>query len=93
MHILHLCISIYSLIVIYKVLMEELKTLKNIDKKLSAIIAILAFSIIDNVREKEKITPERILYNIGLDNKEIAQILNRKVNTVQKIIKRLKIKK
>ncbi len=71
--------------------MDELELLKNIDKKLSA---ILLFIIQDKYKKSDKVDKklpqkvEMLLAGIGFKAPEIARLLNKKVPAVQKAIQR-----
>ena len=70
--------------------MDDSQTLKNIEKKLSALVALTAISMFETTEEKSKIKPEVVLSNAGLENSEIAKILGKKLTAVQKTIQRSK---
>lgn len=70
--------------------MDDSQTLKNIEKKLSGLIALTAISTFGTVEEKSKIKAEIILSNAGLENSEIAKILGKNLAAVQKTIQRAK---
>ena len=70
--------------------MDDSQTLKNIEKKLSALVALTAISMFESTEEKSKMKPEVVLSNAGLDNSEIAKILGKKLTAVQKTIQRAK---
>lgn len=70
--------------------MDDSQTLKNIEKKLSALIALTAFSTFGTTEERSKIKPEIILSNAGLESSEIARILGKNLAAVQKTIQRAK---
>ena len=70
--------------------MDDSRTLKNIEKKLSALVALTAISMFESTEEKSKMKPEVVLSNAGLDNSEIAKILGKKLTAVQKTIQRAK---
>ncbi len=63
----------------------------NIEKYLKALLAITLEARQRAAPGDEKVTAdELILSRIGFSNKEIAEILGKKLDTVQKIIKRIK---
>jgi DNA-directed RNA polymerase specialized sigma24 family protein len=70
--------------------MDDSKTLKNIENRLSAILAILAVAAFGNSEEKRSVKPEIALHNAGLENSEIARILGKQLSAVQKTIQRAK---
>ena len=70
--------------------MNESETLKNIEKKLSVLVALTALSTFGTAEEGSKIRPEIILSNAGLENSEIAKILGKNLAAVQKTIQRAK---
>jgi len=70
--------------------MDDSKTLKNIEKKLSVLIALTTLSIFKSSDKKLEIKPEIVLSNAGLDNVEIAKILGKSLPAVQKTIQRAK---
>lgn len=70
--------------------MDDSQTLKNIEKKLSALIALTVFSAFSTSEERLKIKPEIVLSNAGLENSEIAKILDKNLAAVQKTIQRAK---
>ena len=70
--------------------MDDSQTLKNIEKKLSALVALTAISMFETTEEKSKIKPEVVLSNAGLENSEIAKILGKKLVAIQKTIQRAK---
>jgi hypothetical protein len=70
--------------------MDDSATLKSIDKKLAALIAITAFSIFGDSDEKSRTKPEILLSNAGLENTEIAKILGKSLPAVQKSLQRAK---
>jgi hypothetical protein len=67
--------------------MDDSKTLRNIENKLSALIAISALSVSEE-SDGEEMKLELVLHNAGLENTEIAKILNKKLAAVQKAIQR-----
>ncbi|OGH91246.1 MAG: hypothetical protein A2534_05120 [Candidatus Magasanikbacteria bacterium RIFOXYD2_FULL_39_9] len=70
--------------------MEDLKILKNIDKKLSALLALSIASWFGSADEKLKTKPETILSTVGIETSEIALILGKKLDAVRKSIQRSK---
>jgi hypothetical protein len=69
--------------------MNDLETLRNIDKKLSALIALVSINLGDEeMRTNTKI--EVVLHNSGLDNSEIAKITGKKLAAIQKALQRAK---
>ena len=70
--------------------MDDSQTLKSIEKKLSALIALTALSTFGTAEEGSKIKPEVVLSNAGLENSEIAKILGKNLTAVQKTIQRAK---
>jgi len=68
--------------------MDDSKTLKSIDNKLSALIALIALLVTSNAEERAEAKPEVLLSNVGLENSEIAKILGKKLGAVQKAIQR-----
>jgi len=82
--------AIMSLQAISFYIMDDSQTLKNIEKKLSALVALTALSTFGTAEERSKIKPEIILSNTGLDNSEIAKILGKSLAAIQKTIQRAK---
>ena len=70
--------------------MDDSQTLKNIEKKLLALVVLTAISMFETTEEKSKIKPEVVLSNAGLENSEIAKILGKKLAAIQKTIQRAK---
>ncbi len=70
--------------------MDDTKTLKSIDKKLSALIALQALSIFGTSTEKSQAKPEAILSDAGLESAEIALLLGKNAGAVRKAIQRAK---
>ena len=68
----------------------ETNDTNSINKKLSAIIALMSFSLFATSEEKADAKPEVILAQSGLDYTEIASILGKKSNAVRMVIKRNK---
>ena len=69
--------------------MKDIKIQESIDKKMTAIIALLAAMLEDsNVDKKRKV--EFVLSDVGFLPSEIAKMLGKKPDTVVKIIKRAK---
>jgi hypothetical protein len=71
--------------------MDDSKSLKNIDKKLSALIALnslLVFGREDDDSQK----PEVVLARAGLETSEIARLLGKALPAVQKTLQRAKKK-
>jgi len=71
--------------------MDELEILKNIDKKLAAILVLLIQDKAAKPNQKKKKSTQKvelILAGAGLKAPEIAKLLNKKVAAVQKAIQR-----
>lgn len=68
--------------------MDDSKTLKNIENRLSALIALNVLAIFEG--KDRDIKPEVLLSESGLDSSEIAKLLGKKVGAVQKVIQRSK---
>ncbi len=71
--------------------MDELEVLKNIEKKLSAIIVLLIRSEhVNNGEVDKKSLPkvEVLLEGVGLKAPEIAKLLNKKESAVRKALHR-----
>jgi sulfur carrier protein ThiS len=71
--------------------MDEIELLKNIDKKLSAIIALIIQDGYKKSEEADKKLPQKVeilLAELGFNAPEIARLLNKKVSAVQKAIQR-----
>lgn len=71
--------------------MDELEVLKNIDKKLSAILALIIQERGGQSGKGDKKTAfkaEVVLAGAGLSASDIAKLLNKKVPAVQKAIQR-----
>ena len=69
---------------------DDSKTLKNIEDKLSALLALISYLSFDNKDGKEEKKAEVILSEAGLENTEIAKILGKQLGAVQKTIQRAK---
>lgn len=69
---------------------DDSKTLKNIENKISALLALTALSVLGNSSDKKDIKPEVILHNAGLEKKDIAKILGKNLGAVIKTIQRTK---
>ena len=69
--------------------MDDSQILKSIDKKLSALIALSALSLVGG-EEKANTKIEVLLNSAGLDNAEIAKITGKKLAAVQKAVQRAK---
>lgn len=72
--------------------MNNSEILKNIDKKLTSIIGLITLLIPGELLKKKNIKIELILKNSGFEIKEIAEILNKKYDAIQKTIERAKKK-
>lgn len=70
--------------------MDDSKTFKNIETKLSGLIALTAFSLFASSEEKASVKPEVILSVAGLETREIASILGKNLEAVKKAIQRAK---
>lgn len=68
--------------------MDDKNFLKNIDEKLSALIALQAYSMDTSADERPRV--ETILHGAGLSPSNIARILGKKADTVIKAINRSK---
>lgn len=66
------------------------KTLKEIEIRLSALLALTAASGLSTPDEKAEAKAEIILHRAGLDNAEIAKVLGKNLGAVQKTIQRAK---
>ena len=71
-------------------IIDDSKTLKNIENKLSALIALTAISVFESSSDKKNIKPEIVLHNAGLEKKDIANILGKNLGAVIKTIQRTK---
>ena len=69
--------------------MKDLDIQKSIEKKMTAVVALLA-AIIEDSGMEEKRKVEIILSDVGLSPSEIARMVGKKPDTVIKTIKRLK---
>ena len=67
--------------------MDDSKTLKGIENKLSALLALTALSLTGGAGEAKL---EVILRSAGLDVPEIAKILGKNEGAVRKVIQRAK---
>lgn len=65
--------------------MDDSKTLKNIEKRLSAVIALLALSL---PKTDENTKVEVLLKKVGLEISEIALMLGKNEPAVRKAIER-----
>jgi hypothetical protein len=70
--------------------MDDSKTLKSIDQKLSALIALAAISSFSNNKEKSEVRLEVLLSSAGLETTEIARVLGKSLPAVQKALQRAK---
>ena len=71
--------------------MNEIELLKNIDKKLFAILALITQDRYKKSDEAGKKSPQKVeilLAELGFTAPEIARLLNKKVSAVQKAIQR-----
>lgn len=66
------------------------KSLKGIENRLSALLALTAVSAFGSAEERRGIKPEVILHHAGLENAEIAKVLGKKLGAVQKSLQRSK---
>ena len=62
----------------------------SIDKKLSALLALMALSTLATDAERVATKPEVMLYKSGLSAEEIAKVLGKKEGAVRKAIQRAK---
>ncbi len=69
--------------------MNDLKIQESTEKKLSAIVALLAAYMEEPETQKRR-KVETILSDVGLSNADIANMVGKKTDTVKKIIKRAK---
>lgn len=67
--------------------MDDSKTLKSIENKLTALLALTAFSLPG--KEKD-VKLEVLLKGVGLEVAEIAKVLGKKEGAVRKMIERTK---
>jgi len=67
--------------------MDDSKTLKGIENKLSALIALMALSLSGKGKETKL---EVLLKEAGLEVSEIAKVLGKKEQAVRKMIARAK---
>ncbi|MFA6999622.1 MAG: hypothetical protein WC241_00725 [Candidatus Paceibacterota bacterium] len=67
--------------------MDDSKTLKNIENKLSALLALTALSLLGN---KEEVKLEVLLKKVGLEVPEISLILDKNEGAIRKTIQRAK---
>jgi hypothetical protein len=67
--------------------MDDSKTLKSIDGKLTALLAVTAPPLSG---KKDEVKVEVLLKNAGLSVAEIAKVLGKKEQAVQKMIMRAK---
>ena len=70
--------------------MDDLNVLKNIDEKLGAVIALIAYQVEHASDPDRKERVEIILNNAGLPPSRIAKLLGKKPDTVVKAINRKK---
>lgn len=71
--------------------MDELESLKNIDRKLSVILALIIQDRYKKSEGNDKKPPKKVeilLAEFGFKAPEIARLLNKKTPAVQKIIQR-----
>ena len=71
--------------------MDELESLKNIDRKLSVILALIIQDRYKKSEGNDKKSPKKVeilLAEFGFKAPEIARLLNKKTPAVQKIIQR-----
>lgn len=68
--------------------MDDSTTLKNIENRLSGLIALMALSTFGDPKERQEAKPELILSRAGLSNAEIAKLLGRNLSAVQKVLQR-----
>ena len=71
--------------------MNEIELLRNIDKKLSAIIVLMIQDRYKKSEEADKKLPQKVemlLAELGFTASEIAMLLNKKIPAVQKAIQR-----
>ena len=67
--------------------MDDSKTLRNIEDKLSALIGLIVnYSDIEKGKEKAEV----ILFNAGLPTAEISKLTKKKLPAIQKSIQRSK---
>jgi DNA-directed RNA polymerase specialized sigma24 family protein len=67
--------------------MDDSKTLKGIENKLSALLALMALSLSDKGKETKL---DVVLKEAGLEVSEIAKVLGKKEAAVRKMITRAK---
>jgi DNA-directed RNA polymerase specialized sigma24 family protein len=67
--------------------MDDSRTFKNIDAKLSALLALTSLSL---VRNAKGVKIELLLRRAGLDIPEIAKILDKNESAIRKAIQRAK---
>ncbi|QQR82716.1 hypothetical protein IPJ70_01210 [Candidatus Campbellbacteria bacterium] len=70
--------------------MNDSKTLENIEKKLSAILAVLVLLGDEGLLKSKKVKLEVVLDKIGLESKDIATLLGKGLPAVQKTLQRAK---
>jgi hypothetical protein len=70
--------------------MDDSTTLKNIENRLSALIALTALSAFGTSEERKEAKPEVILSQAGLANSDIAKILGKNLPAIQKALQRAK---
>ncbi len=70
--------------------MNDSQTLKNIEKKISILIALTTVLTFSTTQERSEMKPEIILSKAGLEKTEIAKILNKSLAAIQKTIQRSK---
>ena len=68
--------------------MDDSETLKSIDKKLSALLALTALATLATDAERVAVKPELLLSKAGLSADEVAKVLGKKVDAVRKAIQR-----
>lgn len=67
--------------------MDDSKTLKNIENKLSALIALTALTLPPSAKE---LRLEVLLKSAGLEVAEIAKVLSKNEGAVRKVLQRAK---
>ncbi len=70
--------------------MDDSTTLKNIENRLSALIALISLSTFGTQAERDEAKPELILSRAGLPNAEIARLLGKNLPAVHKMLQRAK---
>lgn len=66
------------------------KSLKGIEKSVSALLALTVLANMGTEEEKRNIKAEALLHRVGMGNVEVASIVGKKMDAVKKAIQRAK---